>query len=858
MRAILLFLTILTTNFCFSQYPINGLVAQYGFDNGSVLVDGANGNNFTQTGTSLVETNNRFGNAPTSAVNLNGDHLTRPDINFPADGFGFGNFETLSFWIKTTTNDADTRIIIDDSNRTSFATSNWAGNYVYLQNGFIGAQLGVQYYQATLGYRSGGVLTSKFISDGNWHHVAVLLSNSISYGGCCTTTIHNSLTVYVDGVNSGSGGNSQSSTQSISLAQSHDTNGNITVGNNRSNSLPINNRYFDVIDDILFYNRLLSPTEITDIVNYNSFCFTPQSSILAATAITETTATITLSGGGTYDVAYHKTSEPFSSATIVTGITSGSTILTGLDVFTDYEVTVREQCTNNITGWSLPITFKTGRTLGFIYVNANATGNNNGLSWTNAYTNLNDALVVAQNNEEIWVAQGTYTPHASNRNTSFTINASGIKLYGGFNGTETQLFDRVFGANETILSGDLLGNDDNNITYVNATRSENSYTVLTLQGENTLLDGLTITGGHANATSGGTETRYGGGIRKNGSTRNLTINNCKLIKNIATEASGALDAAFTAAGGTGSLTINNCEFSENLSAMGGGIYSVNTSNSTITYSISNTLFSKNKAINTSGATNGYAGSSMWLRSYGTGSTILTNLTNCTFVDNIDEGANATMNNLNRTTLALTKNTSANHTAAISNCIFWNNKAASGVTARPIGGFIESTIPSATIINSTDETNFTGITISGTSANTNNSNPLFTDLAGGDYTLSSGSPAIGSGDNASVVGSTDLLGNQRIHNTTVDRGAYEFGSTVLGTQSFASFTEFEVYPNPTASLLNITSNDEIKLIAIYSLDGKLILETKENKVDVSNLQNGLYIIKVTTNQNEVATKKFVKR
>ena len=41
--------------------------------------------------------------------------------------------------------------------------------------------------------------------------------------------------------------------------------GYITIGNNRSNSLPANNRYFDVVDDILFYNRLLTAQEISDI-----------------------------------------------------------------------------------------------------------------------------------------------------------------------------------------------------------------------------------------------------------------------------------------------------------------------------------------------------------------------------------------------------------------------------------------------------------------------------------------------------------------------------------------------------------------------------------------------------------------
>jgi hypothetical protein len=850
-------LLLLISFYSLAQNPTNGLVAQYDFNSGAVLVDDSNGNNFTQTGTLLTEVNNRFGNPPTSAVSLNGDHLTRTDIDFPVDGLGYGNFETLSFWIKTTTNDSDTRIIIDDSNRTSFASSTWAGNYVYLQNGFIGAQLGVQYYQAALGYRSGGVLTTKFVSDGNWHHIAILLSNSIAYGGCCTTTIYNSLTVYIDGVNAGSGGNSQSSTSSISLAQSHDTNGNITVGNNRSNSLPNNNRYFDIIDDILFYNRLLTPTEISDIANYN-FCFAPNSTILSASAITETTATINISDIGIFDIAYHKTSEPFTNATIITNINSGVTNLTSLEIFTDYSVYVRKKCTNNTTGWSQPIIFRTDRTLGFIYVNQNASGNNNGISWANAYNNITDALAVAQNNEEIWIAQGTYTPHVTDRSTSFTINVPGLKIYGGFDGTETQLSDRILGSNETILSGDLLANDDNNITYTNTTRNDNSYTVVNILSENVILDGLTITSGHSNGASGSaTEARYGGGIHKSASTRNLTLTNCKVTKNVSKEAGGAIASGFGATGGTSSLTINGCEFSENLSAIGGVVYSATTGTTTVNYTISNSLFSKNKANDTSGTATGYAGSSMWLRAYNNSSTMNSNITNCTFVDNVDEGTATGMNNMNRTTLALTKNTSAIHNATITNCIFWNNKAASSSVARPIGGFIESMIPLATIKNSIDETNFTGVTLSGTSGNNSNSDPLFTNLVGGDYTLNTGSPAIDSGDNTSIVGTTDLLGNMRIFNSTVDRGAYEYGST-LTNENFTSNNEFKIYPNPVQDLLTIQSNSEIEKIEIYSLEGKLVLQSTQNLFNVQSLENGIYLLKIKTINGEISTKKFIKK
>ncbi|MFD1629756.1 choice-of-anchor Q domain-containing protein, partial [Pseudopedobacter beijingensis] len=61
-----------------------------------------------------------------------------------------------------------------------------------------------------------------------------------------------------------------------------------------------------------------------------------------------------------------------------------------------------------------------------------------------------------------------------------------------------------------------------------------------------------------------------------------------------------------------------------------------------------------------------------------------------------------------------------------------------------------------------------------------SNPLFTDVANGDYSLANGSPAIDKGDNDRVAVNKDLAGNSRIRNNQVDMGAYEYqsGNTVL--------------------------------------------------------------------------------
>jgi len=96
-----------------------------------------------------------------------------------------------------------------------------------------------------------------------------------------------------------------------------------------------------------------------------------------------------------------------------------------------------------------------------VYVNAEAAGANDGKSWANAFLDLQDAFSEAGEGCEIWVAGGMYKPDrgTGDRSASFVLK-SGMSVYGGFAGTESDPSERNIDANPTILSGDLLGNDD--------------------------------------------------------------------------------------------------------------------------------------------------------------------------------------------------------------------------------------------------------------------------------------------------------------------------------------------------------------------------------------------------------------
>ena len=250
------------------------------------------------------------------------------------------------------------------------------------------------------------------------------------------------------------------------------------------------------------------------------------------------------------------------------------------------------------------------------YVDPSAGGRNNGISWDDAFSSLQDALRDAVTGDEVWVAAGVYTPDSGgielfgDRTASFRLK-NRVAVYGGFKGDEISLDQRDSKSNSTILSGDLNQNDGEE----GGDNSENSYHVVNSSGtdDTAILDGFIIRAGNADDK----ETHLGGGGMwvDNGSPR---ISNCTFVNNSAREGGGLhlvnqstpslinclIKENNSSSNGGGMAVISSspiledCRFVTNESAQnGGGIWNSGNKNGKIT----NCLFDGNSATRDGGA-----------------------------------------------------------------------------------------------------------------------------------------------------------------------------------------------------------------------------------------------------------------
>jgi starch-binding outer membrane protein SusE/F len=130
-----------------------------------------------------------------------------------------------------------------------------------------------------------------------------------------------------------------------------------------------------------------------------------------------------------------------------------------------------------------------------------------------------------------------------------------------------------------------------------------------------------------------------------------------------------------------------------------------------------------------------------------------------------------------------------------------------------------------------------------------SNGEWTNAYGGDIWPSS---ATGTGGNIPVVAGTYNVSFNRL------TGAYNF-QNALSTSNFSK-NGFELYPNPTNDSFKL--NTFVSNVEVYNITGQVVKSFKGNfeanaLFSVNELNAGVYLVKITDEQNRVSTTKLIK-
>lgn len=395
-----------------------------------------------------------------------------------------------------------------------------------------------------------------------------------------------------------------------------------------------------------------------------------------------------------------------------------------------------------------------------LYVNANATGGNDGLSWASAFVSLQSAISLAMKCSvigQIWVAKGTYYPTADElgitnppnvRTKTFTLRRN-LTIYGGLAGNEPVNFDlsqRNFVTNEVILDGDIQQDNDPGNNAYNVVRITPFYGQEIDQ--TAIVDGVTIRNGRANV---GTEI--------------------------------SLDYPFSFGGGImnfdSKAVVRNTKVINNYGHFGGGIANLDSDVSLI-----NNWYHGNSAISGAGVVNDGSATDIM------GGDFQLNVSTKGGSAMANYGAPAA--NITNVSISGGKTTSSGgaifnqgSSPNIKNSVIWGNSY--GIYNEPASGTVAASNPQITYSIVQD------LTTGARTLNLNTdpkfvSQPAVGSTTYGNLALQSCSPALNVGDPAltsSQTGSKDLARQNRVYGSAIDIGAYELQSAPFEVNTTAS-------------------------------------------------------------------------
>jgi hypothetical protein len=185
-------------------------------------------------------------------------------------------------------------------------------------------------------------------------------------------------------------------------------------------------------------------------------------------------------------------------------------------------------------------------------------------------------------------------------------------------------------------------------------------------------------------------------------------------------------------------------------------------------------------------------------------------------------------------------------STIRNSIIWNN----------ISGEIDVNGTAPQVSYSDIQDGFTGV-------QNIDSDPLFVDPLKMDFRLSWNSFPEENGYKSPCIDSGDPDFSQDPDGTYSDMGAYYFDQGIYTSLNESKvISEINIYPNPAQDFLQIASDTFIDHVVICSLNGTVIISQSALNnfisIDISNLNSGIYLVKLFSNQDVLSIKKIIKK
>ena len=432
------------------------------------------------------------------------------------------------------------------------------------------------------------------------------------------------------------------------------------------------------------------------------------------------------------------------------------------------------------------------------HVTAEATDVGDGSSWTQAIT-LENALRLAKAGDEIWVkGYEDITGHIYKAPKEGFVLPSGVAMYGGFKGDETNKNVLPTGRHkyqmkyQTALVGDIDTNDKASQQLIiypeNTTRTDNATHVLTLQmgvtqdnpndgSKPTIVSGFLIAAGNAKGDNSTSDGR-GGGIYV---VNNSNDNNA----------------------GSRYFRISQCNFANNYGMRGGAIY-VDNSCTSQQSAISYCSFFDNVAGKRGTSEN--EGGGMWID--GTATVYNCNINNNTNggirLSNTSKIVNCSViaNTVSAVDLTTVGASGSNGGGAVYNTVLWHSTTLSKQDTRP--AFYSCAFPEVKVTNSDTNTDDNGNVWISNENHGIEPAPWFKQSAvtqGYDFSFSSNlkqlySTAFTFEETSALLNrgklefyknfaeklettSTDIMGRTRYQTNTIDIGAYEYARMKAG-------------------------------------------------------------------------------